>query len=167
MGLDMYLSKKTYVKVWGHNKKNNVVSVKFGGKKRTDIKPERISYVVEEVMYWRKANHIHKWFVENCQKGVDDCGEYYVSTEQLTELATLCESVVSKVVVEGQGIGGIIRELVENELPTAEGFFFGGTEYDEYYFKMCADTAKVIRELLEVKAEKGTYLGEYYYQSSW
>ena len=25
------------------------------------------------VAYWRKANAIHSWFVENCQDGVDEC----------------------------------------------------------------------------------------------
>jgi hypothetical protein len=39
MGLDMYLYKKTVVLT----KENNV------------------DKIAEEVMYWRKANHIHKW----------------------------------------------------------------------------------------------------------
>lgn len=163
MGLDMYLSKKTYVKFWEHNKVNNVISVKFGNKKRTDIKPKRISYIVEEVMYWRKANHIHKWFVDNCQKGVDDCGEYYVSIEQLEELATLCESVVSKKQLVKSGL----TELVENELPTASGFFFGNTAYNESYFSDCEETAKELRKILAEKPMEGAYGGDFYYQSSW
>ena len=44
-----------------------------------------------EIIYWRKANAIHKWFVENVQEGVDDCGEYEVTVEQLTELRDLCK----------------------------------------------------------------------------
>jgi hypothetical protein len=44
------------------------------------------SEVIEEVMYWRKANQIHKWFVDNVQDGVDDCKEYWVSEEKLQEL---------------------------------------------------------------------------------
>lgn len=163
MGLDMYLSKKTYVQQWAHQEVKNVVTVKFGKKKRTDIKPERISYIVEQVMYWRKANHIHQWFVDNCQGGEDDCREAYVSVEQLKELAELCESVVSKKQLVESGL----TELVENELPTQSGFFFGGTEYDEYYFETCEETAKVIRELLEEKPMEGTYGGDFYYHSSW
>ena len=42
----------------------------------------------EEVGYWRKANQIHKWFVDNVQDGVDDCGEYKVTKEQLIETVT-------------------------------------------------------------------------------
>ena len=26
-----------------------------------------------QIGYWRKANHIHKWFVDTCANGVDDC----------------------------------------------------------------------------------------------
>jgi len=70
MGLDMYLSKKTYVKQWSHNKPEDQyeVSVKRGGVTYPSIRPERVSYVTEEIMYWRKANQIHGWFVSNCQE---------------------------------------------------------------------------------------------------
>jgi hypothetical protein len=65
MGLDMYLSKKTYVKNWDYNETNpkHFVSVKKDGVLRTDIKPERISHVVEEVAYWRKFNALHNYIV--------------------------------------------------------------------------------------------------------
>ncbi len=54
-----------------------------------------VGAVVEyEVMYWRKANQIHKWFVDNVQDGEDDCGRYLVSKTQLTELIKLCERVL-------------------------------------------------------------------------
>ena len=44
-----------------------------------------------EVMYWRKANAIHKWFVDNVQGGEDDCREYPVSNDQLIELRDTCK----------------------------------------------------------------------------
>ena len=33
----------------------------------------------ESFGYWRKANQIHKWFVDNVQGGIDDCRPYPVS----------------------------------------------------------------------------------------
>ena len=42
-----------------------------------------------KVAYWRKANAIHGWFVDNIQDGVDDQNEYYVSKEKLEELKKL------------------------------------------------------------------------------
>ena len=61
MGLDMYLSKKTYVKNWDFQPDNekHTIAVVLDGKYRPDIKPERITNITEEVMYWRKANAIH------------------------------------------------------------------------------------------------------------
>lgn len=150
MGLDMYLSKKNYVKNWSHmtEERKHKITVKLGGKTRKDIKPKRIAYITEEVMYWRKANHIHDWFVQNCYDGKDECQEVYVGKEKLEELAALCEEVTQTC---DAGI-----------LPTTSGFFFGSTSYDDYYFDECQRTAKELRKLL---AEEGN--GEYYYQSSW
>ena len=61
MGLDMYLYKKSYVKNWQHMKPESLhkITIKKGGKVRKDIKTDRITYIIEEVAYWRKANAIH------------------------------------------------------------------------------------------------------------
>lgn len=63
MGRDMYLSKKHYVKNWDHMPPDRryTVTVRVGGKRVNTIKSERVSHVVEEVAYWRKANQIHPW----------------------------------------------------------------------------------------------------------
>lgn len=53
-------------------------------------------------------------------------------------------------------------------LPTQSGFFFGGTEYDEYYMEEIADTITMIEKIIE---HKNTFAGklypEYCYRSSW
>jgi hypothetical protein len=155
MGLDMYLTKRTYVKNWSFNKKKHQVSVKYDGKARKDINPRNIEAVIEDVMYWRKANAIHSWFVNNVQDGVDNCGEYYVSEDKLLELCDLCDEVVKTKDVE--------------LLKTQSGFFFGGTDYDDYYFDELKRTSKEIRNAikeLDKKPEKA-YSGEFYYSSSW
>lgn len=153
MGLDMYLTKKTYVKNWEHKDGVHQVSVEFNGEERDDIKPERICHIVEDVMQWRKANHIHNWFVVNCQGGVDECQEVYVSREQLLELADLCERVVN--------------EKNPKLMPTVQGFFFGSTEHDQYYYDYCTVTHETIHELLKEETPKGAYEPQFYYQSSW
>jgi hypothetical protein len=154
MGLDMYLSKRTYVKKWDHDEPETLheVIVNRGGKPREDIDSSRISEVIEEVMYWRKANQIHKWFVDNVQDGVDDCKEYWVSEEKLQELLNLCEKV--------------LESKNSDFLPPSDGFFFGGTEIDDYYYIEVADTFKTLtHELYLVKENKSS--GDFYYQSSW
>jgi hypothetical protein len=157
MGLDMYLSKRSYVKNWNHMnpKERHKITVKKGGKVRDDIRPERISYVVEEVGYWRKFNALHRWFVENIQNGVDDCREYYVDATEIQKLLETLKEVSAK-----------RNEVVQNELvadkllPTARGFFFGDVSYDEYYYDEVDRTIKLFEELLKEE-------GDYYYQSSW
>jgi hypothetical protein len=150
MGLDMYLSKKTYVKYWEHNGDNNYeVTVTKAGKP-TNIDPKKVSYIVEEVGYWRKANQIHNWFVENVQNGIDECQESYVSREQLQSLLDICRIVK------------IDKDKAPQLLSTQSGFFFGGTEYDEWYFNDIDNTIEIIEEALSDENAD-----DFAYRASW
>jgi hypothetical protein len=150
MGLDMYLEKRTYVKQWDHQsaeEKHEVVVTKGG--QPTNIDPKKVKYIIEEAGYWRKANQIHRWFVENVQNGVDNCGDYYVGSEKLTELLELCKKVEAD------------HSLADTLLPSASGFFFGGTDYDEWYYNDITNTIAILEEALEDAH------GDFYYSSSW
>ncbi len=189
MGLDMYLEKKTYVKNWDHNppEKQHTITVKRGGKKHPSIKSERISEITEQVAYWRKANAIHKWFVHNVQKGVDDCREYRVERSQLQALKDACDKVLATsklkkgkinngytislkgkktiktpIVEDGEVIAD--PQIAETVLPTEKGFFFGSQDYDEYYLDDIKRTSKVLAELLA--EPEGDYV-DFYYRASW
>ena len=194
MGLDMYLSKKTYVENWDHTpeEKRTKVTVKLGGKKHPGINLDNVTYIQERLGYWRKANHIHQWFVDNCQKGVDDCRDAWVDPEQLWELLELCKEIRDNCpLVKGKVENGYTfgddgekifnyvdgevmtnQEFAEDRLPTQSGFFFGGTGYDQWYMQDILDTIKLLEEekkkyeKLE-KAGLGLGLPEYYYHSSW
>ena len=161
MGLDMYLTKKTYVGNEYRKPENQikVVMPESEGdatfKVKQPIKQERISYIEESIGYWRKANHIHKWFVDNIQGGKDDCGNYPVSEEKLQSLMDSCKEVLA------------IKDNAEVLLPTQSGFFFGGTDYDEYYFKDIEATIKIIADLFTERGEDKYLSGEVYYHSSW
>jgi hypothetical protein len=92
MGLDMYL-KKSYSK---YRKDDGTFSTNWDDSKFDKFgRSNRVTFS-EMVGYWRKANHIHKWFVDNVQEGNDDCHEYYVSIEQLHELRDTCFDILSK-----------------------------------------------------------------------
>ena len=54
----------------------------------------------ENVGYWRKANEIHYWFVQNVQGGEDDCGNYEVSQSKLIELREICQKVINTAIIE-------------------------------------------------------------------
>jgi len=155
MGLDMYLTKRTYLGAnYEHNNVKGVIEL-TQGKDNTpvNIKINRISEINENVGYWRKANHIHAWFVEKVQDGEDECQDSYVSIDKLKELLSDCESVLDN------------KDKAADLMPTAIGFFFGGTDYDEYYFDQIQHTIDIIKPLLEeLEADK---TGDIYYRSSW
>jgi len=154
MGLDMYLSKKTYVKNWKHTAEDKKHTVAIEGDRSKEIKPERVTYIQEEVGYWRKANQIHKWFVENIQEGEDDCRSYYVRASHLENLLENCKIVLDD------------NSKAHELLPSDSGFFFGSTDYDEWYFEQLEDTVKIIGGIIsEMKENEAVY--EFYYQSSW
>ena len=137
MGLDMYLTKTTCVKNWDYMKESEKSYVTIKGANEKHIKSERIQYITEQLMYWRKANQIHQWFVDNVQDGEDDCGEYAVNLSQLKQLMDVCYEVMND--------NSKAKEL----LPVSEGFFFGGYDYDEYYFDQVTDTYNMLIEIIE------------------
>jgi hypothetical protein len=192
MGLDMYLSKRHYVQNWDHNgpEKQHEITVKLGGKKHPYINTSKITYIIEQVAYWRKANAIHDWFVQNCQEGRDECQESYVTMLQLQELYDACvlvrdnsklkdgnvnngatiekvgdEIVEKPIIVKGKVIED--SSVAEDLLPTADGFFFGGTDYDEYYMQDILNTIEMLKPEIEAKYADGFYEPEYYYRASW
>ena len=65
MGLDMLLTKKTYVRNWAHNppEKRFEVTVLQNGKPHPKIKTERISYINEVLAEWRKNEVIHQFML--------------------------------------------------------------------------------------------------------
>ena len=160
MGLDMYLTRRTYVKHWEYKGNDNVqISVTLHGKPYQNIDPMRVSYIVEDVMYWRKANWIHKWFVDNVQGGNDDCGEYSLESSQLERLMNLCKEVMDTAIVKDGKIAN--DQDMADILPTEGGFFFGSEGYDQWYIDETERTYYALRDLLSEGAEL------YYYHSSW
>lgn len=148
MGLDMYLRGRRYLD-------DRDVSQKV-----QNLFPELADLfawggaVVKEIEieagYWRKANHIHKWFVDHVQQGEDDCDTYPVSREKLTELLELCQRVLG------------FRHLANELLPTQEGFFFGSTSYDDGYYLDIESTIQILENALKLPESWG-----FQYHSSW
>jgi hypothetical protein len=161
MGLDMYLSKKTYVQQWDHQSPEETynVVVTQGGNSVDHIQPNRVSYVEEQVGYWRKANAIHKWFVDNVQSGNDNCSTYFVDIPDLMNLLDVCKEVKNN------------PEKAEELLPPEGGFFFGDVSIDQYYFHTIDNTIKILEDVLseQVIAKNGRafYPSDFYYHSSW
>lgn len=150
MGLDMYLTAERYL--WStenpiSDQVANLLGLQLDGDRM------RVQTIIAEAMYWRKANAIHRWFVENAQGGEDNCERYYVSREQLLKLRDLCANLCTQKV----------EALAEDSLPTTDGFFFGSTEYDEWYWNDIENTVVGLDKALETFGDGW----HFHYQSSW
>ena len=153
VGLDMYLNASKYLSDYiaaEKEKKEEMLKLFPELKAYLTKDTNPIKHVVAEVGYWRKANAIHNWFVQNVQEGEDDCKSYYVSRESLEELKNLCQRVL------------VDNKLAQELLPPTSGFFFGSTEPDEYYFTDLRSTIEIIDRALALP--NGWVIG---YQSSW
>ena len=183
----MYLEKKTYVKNWDTTAPEDTIkiSVQVNGKDVEGINPKNISFITEQVGYWRKANQVHRWFVKNVQDGTDDCKTYEVSFNQLKDLKAICEEVINgSVLIKGKVKTGsrinsitgkwddILEEgkIIEDSslalklLPNVSGFFFGNEDYNEYYLKDLEYTVEIIQGL---ESSPNPEYASYYYNSSW
>lgn len=165
MGLDMYLSARKYVNKidWSILDKqaeldyaaatypqwNNIVNA-AGLDHVADEKDIYGVSVSVNCAYWRKANAIHKWFVDNVQEGEDNCQEFYVSHAQLKELLTTCRQA--------------LLHKDPKELMPSSGFFFGSYDIDEYYWGQIKNTIKQLSKLTELPDFEDL---SFYYQSSW
>jgi hypothetical protein len=178
MGLDMYLFKTKKVEGLTGDEYNKVANCVYNneedlknGAKLKDLIPEiknvdelqesivergnhfKWLSIFEEVGYWRKANSIHNWFVKNCQNGIDECQlSNEVTEKQLKELLSLCNDVLMG------------TKNPKKTLPTASGFFFGGTGYDNYYIEDMKNTIEIISEVLNKTDFEKEII---FYNSSW
>ena len=157
MGLDMYLYRREYVSGW----ENTFISDKPG---MTDLYKSIVDYFEVDtpdggpfiyvdicVAYWRKANAIHKWFCD-LDGGRDECQRIYVTMDKLLELRTACQLVVN---------GDVDPKRF---LPTQAGFFFGSTDYDDWYEQDLKNTIDQIDKA--IKPIKSDY-AEFIYRASW
>jgi hypothetical protein len=122
MGLDMYLMQRI-------RKEEHI--------KDTDI----------ELVYWRKANAIHKFFTD-INEQYESCETIEVTKDMLADLLDRCTEVLAN------------RERADELLPTTEGFFFGTTKYDDWYFDKLKNT---IEEITPILSDGDIKDGDLYY----
>ena len=169
MGLDMYLEiRKNEYRSKYHQDNGSDLALEYP-KDITEFIPNLTNLSISrktnyEVGYWRKANHIHNWFIQNCAykdecgNPIDDCRPIEITVDKLEKLLDNCKKVLAD------------HSLAESLLPTQSGFFFGSTRYDEYYFDEIERTIKIIEPVIKFikhKLEIDSYIWEVYYQASW
>jgi hypothetical protein len=187
MGLDMYLVGKIHLSTaefYSESARTTAQTIID----TTGVAPDKDSPFMDvsvNVGYWRKANAIHNWFVTNVQGGEDDCGHHMVGRDQLVALRDLCQKVLDESkTAPGQlkagttfhGDGKVEHHMVAGEvitnsevaaslLPTTGGFFFGDTEYNDYYMQDLKDTIGIVDKAVKLIDEKKIDYCEYH--ASW
>ena len=161
MGLDMYLIKRKK-----EDRKKDVWDFPFN----------------TELIYWRKANAIHRFLCDNGEE-IEQEVSYKITKEVLEELFNKCMKVLEVAKTEKSMIengkryengewkpileeGFVItnQEEVEEILPTCKGFFFGSTAYDKYYLN---DIERTRDELSAILPTIDFENEDIYYLASW
>ena len=183
MGLDMYLEGSFSIRAYNQPTDQDYADMREGKKvtvERSSALEDALDAIgfqdapiehqynhltyVFPIITWRKANAIHKFFVDEVQKGNDNCERHYVSRDKLQELLDRITTILDIKTP-------VAREMKAEELlPTdIEGCFFGTKEYDDWYYKDLEDTKKTLEKVFEYEenAEAGKCFDSFYYQSSW
>lgn len=87
---------------------------------------------IKESAYFRKVNFIYGYFGE---KLVDE--SCIVTKAEIEDIIERCKKVLAD------------HSLAQELLPTCDGFFFGSTDYDDWYFKDVEDCQEQMQKLLE------------------
>ncbi len=146
MGLDMYLRKEVHLRNYGPSIFN--ITVEKDGEPYLEDGVKVLS-IITSVAQWRKANAIHKFFID---KRIDDCRSFIVPVDSVVVLRHYCRRILAD------------PSLAVELLPTKNGFFFGSTEYDESYFNILEETMMILdKSLLSFDPD----YDEYIYEASW
>ena len=103
-----------------------------------------------EVMTWRKANMVQNFFEKHVE--VENCQDVEVSEALLEDLLIRCDKILKD------------KNLASILLPTTSGFFFGSTDYDEWYFDDLKETSEELTKILEHDLEDDE---DYVYHCWW
>ena len=111
---------------------------------------ERIENEIDEanprkqVAYFRKVNLLMVFFHYD-----GNCEYRQISREQVEDLVDRCKQVLAN------------HDLAEELLPTTSGFFFGSTDYDEWYYRDVESVRDTFESILS-ETDWGTEVVEMY-----
>lgn len=149
--VEEYVSRKDYKKDYTEDNKafNDIVSVLELG----DIVEEDswTGLTVQiPVGYWRKANAIHGWIVNEFAGGEDNCQQIYIPRKGMEDLRDLCHAVITD------------PDKALEALPPTAGFFFGSYSIDDWYLQDLKYTYDLLTRLLSNQK-----IDSFIYQASW
>ena len=164
MGLDMYFyARKTTYKSfskWDNPESTKEVNYPEDLKTFSDYIYDRNFKSVQtetiyQIGYFRKFNALHSYIVKTFADGIDNCQDIILYKEDVEQIKKVLDDVLNA----HQQV-----EKAKEILPTQSGFFFGGTDYDEFYFEDVKDAADLMQSFLDNFDFENYHL---VYQASW
>lgn len=164
MGLDMYFyARKTTYKSfskWDKSSKVDETDYPEDLKTFSDYIYDRDFKSVQtetryQIGYFRKFNALHGYIVKTFADGVDECQDIILHKEDVEQIKKVLDDVLNA----HQQV-----EKAKELLPTQSGFFFGGTDYDEFYFEDVKVAADLMQSFLD-NFDFESY--QLVYQASW
>ena len=149
MGLDMYFyARKTTYKSfskWDNPESTKEVNYPEDLKTFSDYIYDRNFKSVQtetiyQIGYFRKFNALHSYIVKTFADGIDNCQDIILYKEDVEQIKKVLDDVLNA----HQQV-----EKAKEILPTQSGFFFGGTDYDEFYFEDVKVAADLMQNLLD------------------
>ena len=90
-----------------------------------------------EAAYFRKCNMLHTWVTAYCEREPENCEEIKLPRSAVEKIISDAAIVLSNLT------------LGPKILPTADGFFFGSTDYDDIYIRKVTHIRDDLREMLD------------------
>lgn len=148
MGLDMYFyaRKTTYKSFSKWDKPSRVDETDYPEDLKTfsdyiyDRNFKSVQTETEyQIGYFRKFNALHSYIVKTFANGIDNCQDILLYKADIAKIKKVLDDIL-KVGTE---------EKAKETLPTQSGFFFGGTDYGEYYFEEVKVAADLMQSFLD------------------
>lgn len=102
----------------------------------------------EEIAYFRKANSLQGYFEE--KNHIDNLEYHRISKEDAEDILSRVTQVLNDI------------SLAPKLFPSCGGFFYGSTDYDEWYIDDLKSIQEIFSKILEEWNDKEC---EFYYQS--
>ena len=105
-------------------------------------------HVNDAKRYYWKANQIQNYFEERFYENGNDCD----SDEYNNVVTKIDDLTINDIIARINNIESS-KETAKKEFPTTEGFFYGPTEYDEFYFEKNNEFKSDLIELQKIRNE--------------
>ena len=95
MGLDIYLSKKTFIgAMFRSSEVNGTINITKHGK-QIPIKLQRVSYVIEDIYHGNKTHWLHSWLNHELPEMLGNAEEREIDCDVMDRLHRVCIEILA------------------------------------------------------------------------